>query len=709
MAISAPGIGSGLDVNGLVSQLMAIERRPLIALGRREASAQERISALGQLVSRVSSLQTAADGLRDVSRFVNTRASVSPNAGFTATSAANAAAGSYAVSVERLASVQRVGVALEAFAADTSDPGSNRIAAGTLQLRFGDLGGASNNSAANNPTTPPPPTEIRIESVAIPTFSSNLTGTIEINDQLYNVALNQNGAAVAQQINDLNIDGLSANHLETVRSGQAQIAMPEHLVGEYGFFIRVGEVIQPDDPNGVSVTFQGTLDMDTNRLNALNAINSNEKLNALGVFAVDNGREGGISLHDPQGRNLLSYIRSWPSNLVYWDAAALFGLPDEGREADTRSTPAAINITYTPPEGESGTFKLGGAFPNNVQTAHSFGVTDTGAGFNDLSGSPARDIAFAGGTIFDLRDAINAAGVQVRASVINDGSTQRLVLTGTATGVEKGFSISGLGIAEGDLSEADGASVRLLQRAVDSAVVIDGMRITRANNEVSDVIDGVTLRLTRADPGTNANLTVAEDRSAARSAINAFVNAYNEAIGSLQELTRFDATTRQGAVLTGDATARNLQSQLRTLVGGALSGLGNTARLSDLGISVQRDGKLSTDEAKLTAALNDPEQGVAAFFAGAGNAKGFAERASAMLGGFIGSGGLLTARSDGIRTTLRAIETQRESINRRLEGVESRLRAQFNALEEMMASLSTTGNYLSQQLATLPGARQRSD
>jgi len=49
MALSSPGIGSNLDVNGIVSQLMAIERRPLSLLDRKEASFQAQISAFGSL------------------------------------------------------------------------------------------------------------------------------------------------------------------------------------------------------------------------------------------------------------------------------------------------------------------------------------------------------------------------------------------------------------------------------------------------------------------------------------------------------------------------------------------------------------------------------------------------------------------------------------------------------------------------------------
>jgi flagellar hook-associated protein 2 len=49
MALSSPGIGSNMDVNGIVTQLMAVERKPLAALDKREAGFQAKLTAYGTL------------------------------------------------------------------------------------------------------------------------------------------------------------------------------------------------------------------------------------------------------------------------------------------------------------------------------------------------------------------------------------------------------------------------------------------------------------------------------------------------------------------------------------------------------------------------------------------------------------------------------------------------------------------------------------
>ena len=63
---------------------------------------------------------------------------------------------------------------------------------------------------------------------------------------------------------------------------------------------------------------------------------------------------------------------------------------------------------------------------------------------------------------------------------------------------------------------------------------------------------------------------------------------------------------------------------------------------------------------------------------------------------------LIDGRIDGINASIKSIGTQREALARRLDAVEKRYRAQFTALDGMIASMSKTSSFLSQQLANLP-------
>ncbi len=112
--LSSPGLGSGLDINGLVSKLMAVEQRPLVLLAKKEASFQAKISALGSLKGALSSLQTAAEALIPASgttaaeKYTTTSATSSDTARITASATNKAAAGTYTLANVVLAKAHQV-------------------------------------------------------------------------------------------------------------------------------------------------------------------------------------------------------------------------------------------------------------------------------------------------------------------------------------------------------------------------------------------------------------------------------------------------------------------------------------------------------------------------------------------------------------------------------------------------------------------------
>src|SRR5438067_1606523 len=108
MGISSPGIGSGLDVNSLVSQLMTQESQPLTLLQKKEATYQSQVSALGQVKSALSSFQSALDGLTDVKNFQAVKATVGDSGVMAASAGSSAAPGSYALEVTQLAQSQKL-------------------------------------------------------------------------------------------------------------------------------------------------------------------------------------------------------------------------------------------------------------------------------------------------------------------------------------------------------------------------------------------------------------------------------------------------------------------------------------------------------------------------------------------------------------------------------------------------------------------------
>ena len=143
MGISAPGMGSNLDVNAIVSQLMALERRPLALLDQREAGYQAKLSAYGVLKGALSSFQTAMEGLADAGKFQATTATVEDTSILTASADGKAAAGSYSVEVQQLAQQQKIHS--EGFSGTASVMGS-----GTLTIQYGTYDSGANTFTLND-------------------------------------------------------------------------------------------------------------------------------------------------------------------------------------------------------------------------------------------------------------------------------------------------------------------------------------------------------------------------------------------------------------------------------------------------------------------------------------------------------------------------------------------------------------------------------
>ncbi len=259
--------------------------------------------------------------------------------------------------------------------------------------------------------------------------------------------------------------------------------------------------------------------------------------------------------------------------------------------------------------------------------------TYTGGAFtaNAERGTATITIPSSAQSLAGVRDAINAAKAGVTASIVNDGTGNRLVLASAQTGAANAMRVT---VADDDGNPADAAGLSALAydaatgrtanmaeavAARNAEAVIDGITVTKASNTITDALEGVTLTLTKASPGTTTTLAVSRDTTAARSAIQKLVDTYNQLGTTLKQLAGYDAASKQAGVLQGDAAVRTIQSQLRSALSASLGNAGGGfATLSEVGIAFGRDGKLSLDATKLAAALDDPAKNVAALFATVG-------------------------------------------------------------------------------------------
>jgi flagellar hook-associated protein 2 len=319
------------------------------------------------------------------------------------------------------------------------------------------------------------------------------------------------------------------------------------------------------------------------------------------------------------------------------------------------------------------------------------------------AGSFSVNIDSGNNTLAGIRDAINAAAdnAGVRAGIITADDGAHLVLTSTGAGSAHALTVTRSG-GDGGLDALvyqPGVLESLLEKqpADDAVVVVDGFTHTGSSNAVTGIIPGVTLNLVAAEPGTTTALTIGHDREAVKAAVTGFVAAYNKVVQAVRTATRYDAATRTAAPLAGDALPRSLTARLREVLGGQVSGLsGALDTLVELGVKSSTEGTLVVDETQLSAALDADYDSVKALFTGAG---GFATVLDSLIDEYLDAGGLFKSRETTLTGRLDRIADQREALERRLDAMEARLRAQFTALDGLIAQMNSTSQFLSQQIA----------
>ncbi len=335
--------------------------------------------------------------------------------------------------------------------------------------------------------------------------------------------------------------------------------------------------------------------------------------------------------------------------------------------------------------------------------------------FTAKTGSSSVDISVEDSdTLATLRDKINAAGAGVTATLVTDASGVRLSLRSSDTGAENGFRVavvdndgshfddSGLSALAYD-PEAGQNQLQLKQRALNAQATVNGIAVESATNELSSVIDGLTLRLRKVTTGA-VDIDVAPDRKSVTDAVKAFADAYNALAKELANQTKYNAETKAGGPLQGDSTAVGVMGQLRSLVGAASPASATFARLSDLGLSLQRDGTLAVNATKLDAAAANLAELKKAFTTrdtAAPENNGFARRFSDLAKQLTGVDGGLATRTEGLRSRIDKNSKSQDRVQDRVERFRARLVAQYSAMDANLSKLNALGSYVSQQMSAL--------
>jgi flagellar hook-associated protein 2 len=354
----------------------------------------------------------------------------------------------------------------------------------------------------------------------------------------------------------------------------------------------------------------------------------------------------------------------------------------------------------------------------NLASAHQISTTAFAAGAGEVVGTGTLTIASGDksfsvsidethNTLAQIRDAINQSrdnNGAVSATIVNAADGAHLVLSAQKSGEDNAITVSQSG-GNGGLSRLEynpslTTNYRQLHEALDAVVYVAGYEHTSSTNFFEDVIDGVSLTL--RDEGEEDEiykLTIEQDTTASATRIKKFVDSFNALAKQLASLRSYDAETDKGGPLIGDAMLRGIETELRSKVTSAVSGLtGDHQSLASIGIVTQKDGTLKVDGTKLEKALNTDFDGVAKLF---GSEGGVASRLASALDRQLASDSSIDTRTKALNDKSLALKKEQEVLETRMLAVEKRYNAQFNALDSLLANLGSQSSFLTQQLASI--------
>lgn len=411
---------------------------------------------------------------------------------------------------------------------------------------------------------------------------------------------------------------------------------------------------------------------------------------------------GGTQLTDisiSTGTSLSSLVSSINNQ---WSSSGISAqLVNKGDAADDPTQPYYLVISG--PSGVSNSFSFSGLGTSRVSSsgfASSTSTLDSTTLNLSLSGSALSAIDVSAGTsISDVVNQINsdwgASGITAR--IIDDGDAAASPSQRYRIGID--YSGSGTMTFSGLETRDPG----LLQQARNAKLTVDGVAVQSKTNVVTDVIKGIKLNLTGTTSGS-ASLNLTRNLDDIQTKIKALVDAYNDVNTVLNNAADAASTAETfGATLVGDSSVRMIKRQVRDLFFTESNTPSNDVKsLRDVGISVDRDGKMTLDDAALTEALQNSFEDVVKMLSASRStpttlkslASGAAGEAVKKLSDLIGPSGMLATQTANAKATEARYKDQLSALEDRMSRLLDRYNTQFTAMETLINQINSTKSSL---------------
>jgi flagellar hook-associated protein 2 len=677
MPLTATGIGSGLDVESLVSQLVLADIQPAEQrINRNEAKYQAEISAYGAVKSALSAFQTAASNASTASQYRSNSATTSLFSAITATATSSAVTGAYELEVASLASSQSL--ASTAFSA-TSDV----VGTGTLTLS---VGTSTYNSGTDT-----------VDSFVAKSGVSSVDITID--------GTNNTLAGVRDAINAADA-GVTASIIND-GSGYRLVLKADATGGENAVNISVADTGDSNntDANGLSrLAFNTSV---TNLDQTKAASNASLTINGLAVSSASNSVADAV---EGVTFTLKETTESPVTITVARDTAkardALEGFVNQFNEL----TKTLNSLTDYNADAERGSLLTGDStlrslartIRNYLNTSVSSGGTystlaELGVTTKVLDGTLEIDNTKLQKVLdedpTDIARVLAAFGTPSNSNVrflAGTSATQEgtYSVAVAETPVDPGSWLAGAAVGNPSFNGGNNARFTVSIDALGSQVItINGNYDTNANDDVLDA--------------TEEALLAADIQSAITTAFGSAVATVSFESGVLK-ITSATSGAASTVTLTADADPAYTVGNDRL---GITSGT-TTVGTSTYGYTINGEAASESDGV-ITGAVGTDVEGLQLEILGNATgdlgtisfSRGIAVQVNSLITDLLASDGLIEARLDGLNSSVKDLSSQRDALELRANALEKRYRSQFNGLETLIAQLNTTQTYLSQALS----------
>lgn len=671
MAIVASGLGSGIDVSGIVSQLVDAERVPATnRFDLKEAGLQARITAYGTLKGALSTFNSTLSSLSSLSTFQSVSATSSDTDQLTASASSIAAPSIYNITLTKLAAANTLVTANGDYNAITDDVGGLASTTGTLTFKFG--------TTTTGPYVFTPNAEKASKTVTIDSSNNTLAGVRD--------AVNNAGIGVrASIVNDGSDYRLTFTSEDTGLDNSLQITVSDgdgndtdtsglSRLAYNGSATNLTQTVAAADAaltiNGLSITSSSNTLTEAISGVTLNLLSADaSKPFTLNVKRDDNVVSNAVNNFVTGYNTLVSTI----SDIAGYDADTQQGgilLGDSTTRSVTSQLRTTLNAALDGLGSSSTTFSALGISTNSDGTLT--------ADQSKLSAAVASD-SDAVTRLFALSGVLSSSQLNyVSATDDTKAGDYAVNITSAATkGVVTGaaFGYSGTITIDADSDSfgilVDGTqsdTITLTQGSYTGTALATELQ-TRINGD--DKLQAAGVSITVAFDGTSNTFSVTSDR-------------YGD--GSKVQLTSLDTdvTSDFGISSSSGVTGTNI---VGTIGGFAATGSGRvltgaSGNVKGLKLEIQADTTGSFGTISFT--------------------RGIADQLNTVVSNFLDSDGAIEARIDGANADIDDITSSREALATRLVAVQSRLMAQFIAMDSLISQMQGSGRFLDQQLASLP-------